>query len=528
MAFALSVLWQAVLKVLNYVIGNPPELYTLYNQRRWTYYVNYLICTMMIGGCFIVFAGKEYFWAFYVLPVKATILYWLWFLFTELSHLPRIWPFAREIFFLGFTYLIAAFPCFVIFFSIPNAMTELTKNIMFFIGIMGISSICGAFLCMFTFALAALFITNYLKRYWTNSSFAYYFVYGLLLNYGFTKAIKHQEYEEYGYYTIILMLFFYISFWSSSRCSFDNGNDEADVYAFFGYLPVTSPFLFCSFWIWTKGFNNYDELSHFLYVAGLQSFTCLLSYLLGLLWKKIMEYITENLDINTNLNFNLPKLTEYIASFLFIILSLLIQMAIILLLQNPLYYYGLALAPFISILFLLLFIIHRKGLSRFLRDNTIISHYFTFIMIFTAFFIAFCVNQVLNPGDTFHLGFVLGILCWIPSILGVTIFVGIRYHFYGRLLAIMSVIILLLVILYIFISQYNEDSNKASYILYISTGIIFLPGLIYFLICTIIPRYTHHDCHLHNLNFGIGMKWQIWKICKSLKEHYVIYKYIYT
>ena len=210
------------------------------------------------------------------------------------------------------------------------------------------------------------------------------------------------------------------------------------------------------------------------------------------------------------------------ASFLFIILSLLIQIAIILLLQNSLYYYGLALAPFISIFFLFLFIIYRKDLNPFHRDETILSHYFTFIMIFTVFFIVFCIRQALNPEDTFHLEFVLGILCWVPSILVIAFFVGIRYHFYRRFLVVLSVIMLLLVILYIFISIYNQDSEKAPYILYVSSAILFLPGLIYFLICTIIPRHTNQDRHLHNLNFGRSMKWQIWSISKCLKMKSVV------
>ena len=303
-ALALSVVWQAVLKGLNYNIGIPPHFSMLTNQKRWLYYVSYLLCTMMSGIFFTIFAGKEYFWAFYILPLKVTLLYWLWFLFAKFSTVRIHWLFAREIFFLGFAYLLAAIPSFILFFSIPNSLTQTTRNIFFFVGILGLSCIAGAFLCIFTSAFGECYSDNQCTRHWVRS-IAYYFALGLLLNYGFTKAIRHEEYEEYGYYTIIFMLLFYISF---KLCLMSRGYSKRHyISAFFAFLPISSPFLFCSFWIWTQGFNNYDGLSHFLYVAGLQNFTCLFSILFGMLWREIMKAITIKIDLD--LKFPLSRLT---------------------------------------------------------------------------------------------------------------------------------------------------------------------------------------------------------------------------
>ena len=503
--FAVSAIWQAILKGINSSIGSSHSLHSLKDSKLLLFYVCYVISSTLMGAFFIVYAGEEYLWGLYILPIKASILYWLWKFFSYVDEDPYCWKLGREFFFLVITYLVASLPCLIIFYVNPEEMTSITRNIIFVVGVIGVSCLLGIFACLICVGISFIFYEHSCVKFWV-TSVIFYFAFGLLLNYGFTSGIQHEGYQ-YGYYAIVLMLALHMLPLLYHRERNIIGGLNA-------FMQTNAPLLFISFWVWTKAYGNYDAFSHFLYVMGILNFTSLLSYLLSILWNAILLNLLGR--ININLELHITKISGYISAILFLAISSLIQLLVILFLQNSQYYYGLAIIPLIPLILTLLFTIKQKGISNAMDiefDDGFIVHYFTFILIFGSFFIVFCIKQAYNPEETFHLEFVLGIILWIPTLLGLVFFMSLRQHFFKRFLIILSVATMILTICYIFISRYNDDSKESSNILYASVFFIFLPGMIYFLICAIKPSGSNR--YDYDFNFGSKMKKQIYGSFKA-------------
>ena len=520
---AVSLLWQFMLKLLNKSLGIPPRFPILHKVKVCQYFVTYLITTAMGTAFLVVFAGKGYVWGIALVLPKAALFYALYHISAHYSHHIRTWTKAREFFYLGFSYICGSLVCFVIFHVLHDRLTYTERMVSFSIGVLGSGCILGLIFTLLTTIIGQIHHRCYCAGNWRRI-FLYYIIFALITNFAFTYGADSNHYH-YGFWLIIPVL---ILFSLPIIIPSENYNCLHHLNAFYGFIPVTAPFMFVAFWCWVKKYGvseegetenwTWEPFNHFLYITGVLFFSCLLSYGISIVWNEIAEWVTHKLSLYPIFQLS-TKLQNYTSVSAYLGICYILQMAAISFTGNSKYLYGLGIGPMLTLIIILPVVLRNSNvLPRniiTLFDSLFGGYFLTMTFLSAVFFVVFCAKQYNNRKKTYYIEFSIGILGWIPMAMGLIFYVWVRQNFFKRFLVILSVMSMALTLTYLVNANYYPESpyddTKESYntsnsdnLLPIAGIVVFVPGILYFLLCSIWGKQSNR-VHYH-LDFGLGMR----------------------
>ena len=513
----LSIIWQIILKLeLTLECRTGGNGINMEGRLMIMYYLGYILATIGASLFLRAFIGAvDLGIILLIVIINSVILYPLVLFLIHIifsQALLRYKRVAQELLVFVITYLFASVICFILYFCDIN-ISDNIKVLISIIGIGGVSCLIGLILFYFIFLYIIAFSRPACARH-TIQYFIFYIFFGVYINYGFTKAADPTLSIDYGYYLIFPILIIHIMPTCCVIFGIDNihnrhYNDPTKCF-FFGFIPVLSVFLFSAFWIYTEGYKQRDGglYPHILYIFGVQFFSCFLGNILSQWHFLILGFIR---SINLNMRMNMSKLYSVILAIVYLFVSCVIQCSITIYLGLEEYLFGLVMGPIISLLYVYSFIYESNSLydgpqSAWLRgveyiSNLFLEYYISFCLIFSCFFIDFCVKQIYNPTEIFYLEYIFGILFWIPTFIGTFIFLSIKVPIIKLILCIISILSVAFPISYIFTqSSYDQTSNKLT--LLIAGLFCFLPMLIYFLLCTFIPSRNRTKFCLEEIFVG--------------------------
>ena len=524
----LSLIWQLVLKLeLCFQFRYTPRDGIKLSCRLILFYFEYLIATLGGGLFLLVFLGTEYLLHILISFIKSAILYAsVFFLYHILlsRNKMKYWMLAKEFIAFIITYLTGSIVCFIIYIWNPSISPSI-KSALFIIGAGGATCILGSVIFYLSLLYSVFFSQGNCAKH-SVEYFVFYMFFGIFINYGFTKAANNSIFD-YGYILIVFLLILHIA----PTCIvvvlvaiFNRPFYDRTYCTLFGFLPVFSVFMFSAFWVWTQGYNHKEGIYlHILYIFGLQYFSCFLSNLLSYWYLFPSAFVR---SIYFDMRLNLSKKQSYITAIVYLFISWIIQCLVTLYLGHDQYLFGLAAGPILPLLTIFRFIVDKEKIynttyaywrrGMLYISELFLAYYMSFTIIFSCFFIDFCIKQIYNPGDVFYVEYIFGILFWIPTFIGSFIYLSIKAPIIKLIICIISVLSMVLPISYIF-TQASVDENADSLVLLIAGLFCLLPMTIYFLLCSIYPSdHSNPFCLFQGCK---GMYSEIRHICR-LKKWY--------